>query len=108
MNDKSRLSRSRHIRGALCAVGFVLLTVATAAHGDGLYLSLGVGAVGEYDLVDYNNDSLHTTPIGRAQLSYQVRVNPNVSLATTVQHFSSLQADDGGMNWAGLELGIKF
>ena len=86
----------------------MLLLVATAAHGDGLYLSLGVGAVGEYDLVDYNNQSVHTTPIGRAQLSYQVNVNPNVSLATTVQHFSSLQADDGGMNWAGLELGVKF
>ncbi len=84
------------------------MTVATTAQGDGLYLSLGVGAVGEYDLVDYNNESLHTTPIGRAQLSYQVRVNTHVSLATTVQHFSSLQADDGGMNWAGLELGVKF
>ena len=108
MANSSKLCGSRHGRSALCAVGLMLMMVATAAHGDGLILSLGVGAVGEYDLVDYNNESLHTTPIGRAQLSYQVKVNPNVSLATTVQHFSSLQADDGGMNWAGLELGVKF
>lgn len=102
------ISRFRYSRGALCAVGLMLLLLAPAAHGDGLYLSLGVGAVGENDLVDYENQSVHTTPVGRAQLSYQMNVNPYVSLATTVQHFSSLQADDGGMNWAGLELGVKF
>jgi hypothetical protein len=86
----------------------LLLLLAPAAYGDGLYLSLGVGAVGENDLVDYENQSVHSTPGGRAQLSYQMSVNPYVSLATTIQHFSSLQANDGGMNWAGMELGIKF
>jgi hypothetical protein len=100
-------SPPRHTRGALCAVGLLLL-LAPAVHGDGLYLSLGVGAVGENDLVDYENQSVHTTPVGRAQLSYQMTVNSHVSLATTVQHFSSLQANDGGMNWAGMELGVKF
>lgn len=101
-------SRARHTRGALCAIGLMLLLLAPAAYGGGLYLSLGVGAVGENDLVDYENQSVHTTPVGRAQLSYQMNVNPYVSLATTIQHFSSLQANDGGMNWAGMELGIKF
>ncbi|MDH3713629.1 MAG: hypothetical protein OET44_07245 [Gammaproteobacteria bacterium] len=108
MDNSVMISRSRHARGALCAVGLMLLLLAPAAHGDGLYLSLGVGAVGENDLVDYENESVHTTPVGRAQLSYQMNVNPYVTLATTLQHFSSLQADDGGMNWAGMEVGIKF
>ena len=97
----------RRVRQALSAITLTLVLV-PAAHADGLYLSLGVGAVGENDLVDRSNESVHTTPVGRAQLSYRVSVNPYVSLATTVQHFSSLQANDGGMNWAGLELGIKF
>ena len=108
MNDSVVNSHSRHARGAVCALGLMLLLLAPAVHGDGLYLSLGVGAVGENDLVDYENESVHTTPVGRAQLSYQMNVNPYVSLATTIQHFSSLQADDGGMNWAGMELGVKF
>ena len=105
MNEYRVISTSRR---ALRGIAALLLLAAPAAYADGLYLSLGVGAVGENDLVDRLNRSVHETPIGRAQLSYQVNVNPYVSLATTVQHFSSLQADDGGMNWAGLELGIKF
>lgn len=108
MESRFTISKVRNSRGALCAIGVMLMLLAPAAYGDGLYLSLGVGAVGENDLVDYQNQSVHDTPIGRAQLSYRMNVNPNVSLATTVQHFSSLQADDGGMNWAGLELGVKF
>lgn len=91
------------------AVLGLLLTLSPAtAAADGLYLSLGVGKVGHNDLVDKDNRSVHDTPVGRAALTYRVRVNEHVSLDSTVQHFSSLQADDGGLNWAGVELGVKF
>ena len=96
-------------RGACAlALGATLLLVSPGAGAEGLYLSLGVGAVGRNDLVDYDNKSVHNTPIGRAELSYRVDVNPYISLNTTMQHISSLQADDGGMNWAGVELGLRF
>ncbi len=91
----------------LALLGCVALS-AGGAHAEGLYLSLGVGAVGVNDLVDYDNRSVHNTPVGRAELSYQVIVNPNVTLGGVIQHFSSLQADDGGLNWAGVELGVRF
>ena len=92
-----------------CLVFWVLaIAVDNAVHAGELVLSLGVGTIGEDQLYDDYGESVHGTGIGRAELSFQHYVNPHVGFAASAQHFSSLDREDPGFNWAGIELQVKF
>lgn len=74
----------------------------------GLNLTLGVaGSMQEGTFSDFNGNNVDSTPIGKIQLSYGIRIAPNISINASWFHASSLQADDPGIDLIGADLVVR-
>ena len=87
----------------LVAILMVLMGITKRCSAE-LYIAAGAGVVGYNDLVDYDNESVHGDPIGRVRVGWRHQVGRFWSINAEAAHMSSIPADDGGNNWAGIEL----